>query len=530
MKKKLLFILVTVMTFALFAPNAFAAVKNETELRSAIANGDTTIELGANIEVTNSIIQISKSITIDGKGTYKIYGSNVRKLFEISTTTETIEVLFKDITLENTYAGGRCIDTRSGNIELTLNKATLVTTTAGDDHDQTLTIGGNSTSQNDIVVNMIDSSITSGPAGYGIITYNPVNLTLNNSTITGYGAIYMKASLGSKGSAGSVVTIKNNSKLVSNNIYKTEGQNDFGVIVLEDENIKVNIENSTIEVNSTDTAKSTPFLTQEDNKTLVTPNEITVTGASKIVANAENHENIYNTDISLGNNKVTIAEGVESTLEIKEEQLPEETKVYEVITPEGEIKYVVATEEEIVEKVTVYPFPSVKEFEEMLKIIEEDEQAPEDLKNAYAEVGKLIANKNIAMAYDIFYEGYIGENYVVGSDKTELEKAVEVVLEIPEDLKELPKGYTRIYSVIRLHYNMTDNKFEVEELDASDNGDGTVSFESDKFSTYVLTYTDVKEELPAKTGDINIIMLIGEIIIAIGGIIVSSKKRLENNI
>ena len=263
---------------------------------------------------------------------------------------------------------------------------------------------------------------------------------------------------------------------------------------------------------------------------LATPNEITVTGASKIVANAENHENIWNTDISLGNNKVTIAEGVESTLEIKEDQLPEETKVYEVITPEGENKYVVATEEEIVEKVTVYPFPSVKEFEEMLKIIEEDEQAPEDLKNAYAEVGKLIANKNIAMAYDIFYEGYIGENYVVGSDKTELEKAVEVVLEIPEDLKELPKGYTRIYSVIRLHYNMTDNKFEVEELDASDNGDGTVSFESDKFSTYVLTYTDVKEELPAKTGDINIIMLIGEIIVAIGGIIVTSKKRLENNI
>ena len=126
MKKKLLFILVTVMTFALFAPNAFAAVKDETELRSAIANGDTTIELGANIEVTNSIIQISKSITIDGKGTYKIYGSNVRKLFEISTTTETIEVLFKDITLENTSAGGRCIDTRSGNIELTLNKQTLV--------------------------------------------------------------------------------------------------------------------------------------------------------------------------------------------------------------------------------------------------------------------------------------------------------------------------------------------------------------------------------------------------------------------
>ena len=169
----------------------------------------------------------------------------------------------------------------------------------------------------------------------------------------------------------------------------------------------------------------------------------------------------------------------------------------------------------------------------MLKNIEENEYDPKDIKEVYKELEKKIENKNIAMAYEIYYESYIGENYIVDSNKSELENAVEVILEIPEGLEELQQGFTRKYTVVRLHYNFSDDKYEIDELEAKDNGDGTVSFESDKFSTYVLTYEDVKEvneELPPKTGDINLIMLIVGIIIAIGGIVVSTKKRLENNI
>lgn len=235
--------------------------------------------------------------------------------------------------------------------------------------------------------------------------------------------------------------------------------------------------------------------------------------------------------IKPGQEKNVTIESGNYTDEDAVEKLPVEEgkEVYITINSDGETEYVVATEEEIVEKTVTYPFESVEDFEEMLKLIEEDEEVPVEIKEAYAQVGKLLENKNIAMAYDIYYESYIGENYIVDSEQTELEKAVEVILEIPEGLKELQKGYTRKYSVIRMHYNMNDNKVEVEELDATDNGDGTISFESDKFSTYVLTYTDVKEELPAKTGDINLIMLIGGIALAIGGIVVSVKKRLTNN-
>ena len=67
---------------------------------------------------------------------------------------------------------------------------------------------------------------------------------------------------------------------------------------------------------------------------------------------------------------------------------------------------------------------------------------------------------------------------------TEVTNAVKVTLAIPTDLPAVQKGYTRTYKVIRIH----DGKTTV--INAVDNGDGTISFTTDAFSPYALTYAD----------------------------------------
>jgi hypothetical protein len=52
------------------------------------------------------------------------------------------------------------------------------------------------------------------------------------------------------------------------------------------------------------------------------------------------------------------------------------------------------------------------------------------------------------------------------------------------DLPAPQEGYTRVYKVIRVHNG------ETTVIDAADNGNGTVTFQSNLFSTYALTYVD----------------------------------------
>ena len=70
-----------------------------------------------------------------------------------------------------------------------------------------------------------------------------------------------------------------------------------------------------------------------------------------------------------------------------------------------------------------------------------------------------------------------------------LSKGIELSAILPE-LPEVAKGYTRKYYVLREH----DGK--IERLDATLSEDGkTISFVSDKFSTYALAYADVVDKV-----------------------------------
>lgn len=91
--------------------------------------------------------------------------------------------------------------------------------------------------------------------------------------------------------------------------------------------------------------------------------------------------------------------------------------------------------------------------------------------------------------YDISLNGVTEEGYAIVPYE-EAEELQEVVLELPEDLPEVKEGFTRKFYIIRIHGD--DDEMTIID-DVTVNEDGTLSFKSDKFSTYILGYNDVED-------------------------------------
>ena len=99
---------------------------------------------------------------------------------------------------------------------------------------------------------------------------------------------------------------------------------------------------------------------------------------------------------------------------------------------------------------------------------------------------------NIAF-FDIslFKEISISGQSRVATSIHELATPLKLTIGVPKSFPAVADGYTRTYEVIRLHEG------NVEKLPTISNADGTITFETDRFSTYALAYTDVKKEAPA---------------------------------
>ena len=69
---------------------------------------------------------------------------------------------------------------------------------------------------------------------------------------------------------------------------------------------------------------------------------------------------------------------------------------------------------------------------------------------------------------------------------SELQEELAITIAIPESLK----GENYLYKVIRNHNG------EITTLDTIDNGDGTITFKTDRFSTYALAYNEEKAVTP----------------------------------
>lgn len=183
----------------------------------------------------SGLLNIDVSCTLDGNdSTISGWGSrsgNSTTIAINNSGSSTINVTLKNLTVSNDAYNGRPIETRGNISVLTLENCKINATGAG--NTQCLTIGGSQESSAE--VNIIDTSINAGNAGYPIIVFNPVELKMSGGQVEGYCGIYFKGVNGSTGSRNSNVDI-NGTTFDCPNVHSGTG-NDFGIFVFEDDGI-----------------------------------------------------------------------------------------------------------------------------------------------------------------------------------------------------------------------------------------------------------------------------------------------------
>ena len=276
-RNKKLFAILTLVCFmfTLMPVAAMASdgvIDTEAELKAAIENGGEVV-LGGDITLTETTTSgslqpgaamiIDKALTIDGAGHTITIASTAgsRGFAIINNTDESMAVEFKNVSIVSEVSGGRCIDTRSDYINLTLNKVNLTAITGS--YTQPLTIGGSD--KNGLTVDIINgSTITAGH--YGIITFVPVTLNIENCTnVAGYGALYFK-----EGSAGTKVNLIN-STLTGKAAANNHVSNTFGTVIFETSGVEVNVDKDSaiVATETTTSAKQVAFLFKNDSTATV---------------------------------------------------------------------------------------------------------------------------------------------------------------------------------------------------------------------------------------------------------------------
>lgn len=80
----------------------------------------------------------------------------------------------------------------------------------------------------------------------------------------------------------------------------------------------------------------------------------------------------------------------------------------------------------------------------------------------------------------------------------ELKKPIQLIFEIPSNLPVIEQGYVREFSIIRLHE--VGGQIIPEVLKDEDSFEDSISVSSDKFSTYIIVYKDVKKQDSSQGG------------------------------
>lgn len=135
---------------------------------------------------------------------------------------------------------------------------------------------------------------------------------------------------------------------------------------------------------------------------------------------------------------------------------------------------------------------------------------------------KLDENKKLGMFLDINLFKQIGSDEAVKVPNTN--GKIKVTFKVPENLLNKNNNITRTYQIIRIHNNVATY------IDAVYNPlDNTVTFETDKFSTYALAYSDTANKALPQTGDNSNLPLWITLLLASGAAIallaLTAKKR-----
>lgn len=563
MGKKMLFIMTTIMAFALFVPNVMAAdVKTQEEFYTAIENG-------AKVDIKSSLnIKLEHDVTITSKVTIGAFSGN-----EVSMT---IDLNGHKINLNGSTAqlyvqkkGKLIVEDSTGNGLITNAGATGY-------NPYPVQIAGNCEINGGTLENTLSSN-------YALYIQNETSTcTLNNGTIInsydkGGRAVYInkatfimnngKVENKAAGSDGLVPAIEGHKVIINggtidaagtgitatgSNVEITGGTIDAGWFGLHTRYATVNpAEGKQVNINA-GRAAIIAYSTPTDGKgnkiyggTFVAPELM----ESKYVSDATNveiHGGVFTSDVSDYVVDGKYAEKVGTNYEIKEysqnvEITPvdpskevEDTTVGLTQNEETEATLMESLEGAITSNATLKDAVNNNNVVVVVDIasVKEDELDDEIVGEFEAVSKKLV----VADYFDINVLVNDNNNNKLGIIP-ELTKDIELVIVLPEKYINTDKNVNRTYYVIREH----DGKVEIlKDVEVSKDGKSII-FKSNKFSTYALAYEDKvnedesiedeakKEELPPKTGDINLSMFIGTILISAIGLVIVSKKMLAKN-
>ncbi len=197
-------------------------------------------------------------------------------------------------------------------------------------------------------------------------------------------------------------------------------------------------------------------VTGKDSLDIYNEGETTISGGK---FNAPDGGCIYNDEETNGKTTISGGEFSDTELDIDDD------------VAEGFVKYVI-------DENTVGVGQSTKE----LSIVEENEETtiPEEEKQAIQE--SISDNEKVGAFYEVNYNELDPIGNVI-SEITETDQKLKLTFDVSK-FEKSTDVISRTYNVYRYHNS------EVDSLDVTDNKDGTISAESDKFSTYAVTYTD----------------------------------------
>ena len=286
--------------------NVYYAYATLAEAVQAADSGDTvTLLKDVNVQdngSSNGALYVTKSITIDGgRGTtedkkgFAITGANsdAKRVIKIQATNGSVDVTLKNLVVESYFAASAAMPvvTTNGNITLTLDNVKIVADGGG--NSQALTIGGASEEGEWVNVTITNSELTTNKAGYPIIVFNPVKMTITDSFLSGYTGIYFKGryrptgeALNVPGAKGSEVTVNGSTVFAPNE--HGQGQNDFGLYVFEDGGITLNVTDSTSGVASTGGSEQRIVYDNRYQGDTYSPNNVTFTGGEIRLDNSGN--------------------------------------------------------------------------------------------------------------------------------------------------------------------------------------------------------------------------------------------------
>lgn len=156
-----------------------------------------------------------------------------------------------------------------------------------------------------------------------------------------------------------------------------------------------------------------------------------------------------------------------------------------------------------------------------------EESASEEVKTAMKSIKEKAGKATVAHFFDI---SILVKNTNSGAhigNVTNLTEEIELMILLPENLKNTDDKVNRNYSVLREH----DGKVDIIKADLSKDGKYLV-FKTNKFSTYALAYEDVAKvnvEVPKTADNITTTLIIGALsLISVAGISLYLRKEMNN--